>query len=319
MLFSLIIVVFMGVLTWDLNRIITRQFEGKKWAIPAKVYARALELYQGKLLPPSALVHQLKQQGYQVVQRVTRPGTFSYSDNTFTIYSRGFQFADGIEPSVWVRVRFSEDKVISLKSKSGSPLPLLRLDPQLIGGIYPASYEDRLLIRTEQAPRYLVPTLIAVEDRDFYHHFGISPKAIVRAMFVNVLSGSIVQGGSTLTQQLVKNFFLTNDRTLVRKGKEAIMALLLEWHYSKAEILETYLNEVYLGQQGRRAVHGFGLASQFYFAQPLQELSLAKTALLVALVKGASFYDPRRHPERALERRNLVLDLLAEQGLVPAR
>ncbi len=318
MLFSLIIVVFMGGLAWHLNGIVTRQFEGKKWAIPAKVYARALELYEGKVLSPNALEHQLKQQGYQAVQTVKRPGTFFRSGNNFTIYSRGFQFADGVEPSTYGQVRFSHNKVISLNGKNGSSLPLLRLDPQLIGGIYPASYEDRLLIRTEQAPQYLVPALIAVEDRDFYHHFGVSPKAIARAMFTNVVAGGIVQGGSTLTQQLVKNFFLNNEQTLARKGKEAIMALLLEWHYSKAEILETYLNEVYLGQQGRRAVHGFGLASQFYFAQPLQELNLAKTALLVALVKGPSFYDPRRHPERALERRNLVLDLLAEQGLAPA-
>ena len=185
-----------------------------------------------------------------------------------------------------------------------------------MGGIYPASYEDRLLIRLEQAPKYLVPALMAIEDRDFYTHWGISLSSIARALLVNVRAGGVIQGGSTLTQQLVKNFYLSNERTLTRKAQEAVMSLLLELHYSKDEILEAYLNEVYLGQQGRRAIHGFGLASQFYFAQPIQELSLARTALLVGIVRGPSFYDPRRFPERALQRRNLVLDVMASEGLV---
>ncbi len=300
-----------------LDAVVTKQFEGKKWAIPAKVYARPLELYESKKLSPHQLQKQLKQQGYQPVRTVSRPGTFSRNGNSFIVYSRGFHFADGAEPPRYAQINFTSSQVNSLIKKNGNKLPLLRLDPQLIGGIYPASYEDRLLIQVNQTPRYLIPGLMAIEDRDFYDHYGVSPTSIARAMAVNFKSGSVVQGGSTLTQQLVKNFFLSNERTLLRKGKEAIMALLLEVHYSKDEILETYLNEVYLGQQGRRAIHGFGLASQFYFAQPIQELSLAKTALLVAIVKGPSFYDPRRYPERALKRRNLVLDVLAEQGLVP--
>ncbi len=152
---------------------------------------------------------------------------------------------------------------------------------------------------------------MTVEDRDFYHHFGVSPKSIARAIWVNTSSGQMRQGGSTLTQQLVKNFFLTNERSL-----RAMMSLLLEMHYSKQEILEAYLNEVFIGQDGQRAVHGFGLASQFFFSQPLSELKLHQVALLVGMVKGPSYYNPRRYPDRALERRNLVLDLLAQQGVV---
>lgn len=300
-----------------LDALVTRQFEGKKWDIPARVYARPLELYQGLALGPGQLQTQLKLQGYQAVQTVARPGTFARQGNRFIIYSRGFHFADGTENSRYAQVRFQNNRINSLLDKNGQPFPLLRLDPLLIGGLYPANDEDRLLIHRRQTPKYLVPALLAIEDRAFYQHRGISPTAIARAMAINLKYGGIVQGGSTLTQQLVKNFYLSNERTLLRKGKEAIMALLLEFHYSKEEILQTYLNEVYLGQEGRRAIHGFGLASQFYFAQPLQELDLAKTALLVALVKGPSYYDPRRYPERALARRNLVLDVLAEQGLVP--
>ena len=301
-----------------LDAVVTRQFEGKKWAIPAKVYARPVELYQGKLIAPSELQSQLKRQGYQPVRTVSRPGTFSRENNKFVIHSRGFHFPDGSESPVFARVEFSGDQVASVTSRDEKNLPLVRLDPQPIGGIYPASYEDRLLIRSSQAPKYLIPALLAIEDRDFYDHYGISFSSIGRALLVNIKAGGVVQGGSTITQQLVKNFFLSNDRTLSRKAQEAIMAFLLELHYSKDEILETYLNEVYLGQHGRRAIHGFGMGSQFYFARPIQELNLAQAALMVAIVKGPSYYDPRRFPERALTRRNLVLDVLAEQGLVPA-
>ncbi|MGI9274609.1 MAG: penicillin-binding protein 1B [Endozoicomonas sp.] len=310
-------VALLAAFTVYMDAVITRQFEGKKWAIPAKVYARPMELYEGRLLKPDELQAQLQRQGYQAVQEVRRPGTFSRNASQFTIYSRGFHFPDGTEPSRYARVVFSGNEVSRLTSQQNQPLPLLRLDPQPVGGIYPASYEDRLLIREKQAPKYLVPALLAIEDRNFYNHWGLSLSAIARAFVVNVKAGGVVQGGSTLTQQLVKNFFLSNERTFDRKAREAVMSVLLELHYSKNEILETYLNEVYQGQQGRRAIHGFGLASQFYFAQPIQELSLARTALLVAIIKGPSYYDPRRFPERALARRNLVLDVLAREGVVP--
>ena len=189
------------------------------------------------------------------------------------------------------------------------------LEPLMIGGIYPKNLEDRILIKLDQVPPYLLETLVAVEDRDFYSHWGVSPKSIARAVWVNTSGGKMTQGGSTLTQQLVKNFYLTSERSLTRKLTEAMMAMLLELHYDKREILEAYLNEVFVGQDGQRAVHGFGLASQFFFSQPLSELKLHQIALLVGMVKGPSYYNPRRHPERALARRNLVLDLVAEQGV----
>ncbi|WP_062263989.1 penicillin-binding protein 1B [Endozoicomonas arenosclerae] len=300
-----------------LDAVVTKKFEGKKWAIPAQVYARPLELYEGQLLNPDELQAQLRRQGYQAVRDVKRPGTFARTGSRFIIYSRGFHFPDGAEPSRYASVVFSENEVTSLKGKNAESLPLLRLDPQPVGGIYPSTFEDRILIRESQAPKALTKALLAIEDKNFYEHWGISPSSIARAFLVNLRAGGVVQGGSTLTQQLVKNFYLSNDRTLSRKVNEAIMSVLLDFHYSKEEILETYLNEVYLGQHGRRAIHGFGLASHFYFAQPIQELSLARVALLVALVKGPSYYDPRRFPERAKERRNLVLDVMADEGIVP--
>src|SRR6185295_4920583 len=162
-------------------------------------------------------------------------------------------------------------------------------------------------------PKHLVDALIAIEDRKYFTHAGFDPRAIARAAY-SLVSGKGIQGGSTLTQQLVKNFFLTRERTLSRKLTELVMAVLLELHFDKQEILETYLNEIYLGQDRDRAIHGIGLASLFYFGKTVDHLTLAESALLVGMVKGPTFYDPFRNPQRALERRNLVLRETRDRG-----
>jgi len=299
-----------------LDAIVQEKFSGKRWTIPAKVYARPLELFVGQKLAKDDFLAELDALGYRREKAVAGPGGVSVAGNNVEMQTRGFQFYEGAEESRRIRVRFSGDFVAGLNSADGSSLAVARLEPVLIGGLYPAHNEDRILIKLDQVPPYLVQTLVAVEDREFFEHFGVSPKSIARAVWVNLTAGALRQGGSTLTQQLVKNFYLTNERSLTRKATEAMMAVLLELHYDKQEILEAYLNEVFLGQDGRRAIHGFGLASQYFFGQPLAELKLHQIALLVGMVKGPTYYNPRRHPERALERRNLVLDLLAEQQVV---
>ncbi|KIL02364.1 penicillin-binding protein [Stutzerimonas stutzeri] len=299
-----------------LDAIVQEKFSGKRWTIPAKVYARPLELFVGQKLAKDDFLAELDALGYRREKAVAGPGGVSVAGNNVEMQTRGFQFYEGAEESRRIRVRFSGDFVAGLNSADGSSMAVARLEPVLIGGLYPAHNEDRILIKLDQVPPYLVQTLVAVEDREFFEHFGVSPKSIVRAVWVNLTAGAVRQGGSTLTQQLVKNFYLTNERSLTRKATEAMMAVLLELHYDKQEILEAYLNEVFLGQDGRRAIHGFGLASQYFFGQPLAELKLHQIALLVGMVKGPTYYNPRRHPERALERRNLVLDLLAEQQVV---
>ncbi len=299
-----------------LDAIVQEKFSGKRWTIPAKVYARPLELFVGQKLAKDDFLAELDALGYRREKAVAGPGGVSVAGNNVEMQTRGFQFYEGAEESRRIRVRFSGDFVAGLNSADGSSLAVARLEPVLIGGLYPAHNEDRILIKLDQVRPYLVQTLVAVEDREFFEHFGVSPKSIARAVWVNLTAGAVRQGGSTLTQQLVKNFYLTNERSLTRKATEAMMAVLLELHYDKQEILEAYLNEVFLGQDGRRAIHGFGLASQYFFGQPLAELKLHQIALLVGMVKGPTYYNPRRHPERALERRNLVLDLLAEQQVV---
>ena len=293
---------------------IRSQFEGKRWAVPAKVYARPLELYPGQTLNMAELKQELKALDYRFERRAEQPGAVEWASSRARIYSRGFNFPDGAEPARNMLLAFSGERLSDIRDADGRSLPLVRLEPMLIGGIYPKSNEDRDLIKLEEAPPYLAQALVTVEDRAFYDHWGVSFKGILRAMWVNIRAGRFVQGGSTLTQQLIKNFYLTSDRTLSRKLLELPMAMLLELHYGKDDILEAYLNEVYLGQSGSRAIHGFGLASRYYFSRPVQELELHQVALLAGMVKGPSWYDPRRHPERAQERRNLVLKMLYQQG-----
>ncbi len=292
------------------------RFEGRRFALPARVYARPLELYPGLKLKPAELVAELELLGYREAAASREPGSYRWRNQLVELVSRPFTYGDGAQEATSLRVTFGSDRVKALQRRAdNSAIELLRLDPALIGGIYPGNNEDRVLVRRDEVPQLLVDALIAVEDVRFYAHRGIDPRGIARALVMTV-SGKSVQGGSTLTQQLVKNFFLSAERTVRRKLNEMIMALLLEVHYSKEEILETYLNEVYLGQDGNRAIHGFGLASSFFFDKPLMQIDLAEAALLVGMLKGPAYYSPRRHPQRAQERRNLVLGEMAEAGFI---
>ncbi|MEJ6612562.1 MAG: penicillin-binding protein 1B [Porticoccus sp.] len=293
-----------------------KKFVGKKWSLPSHVYSRPLELYQGLSLSRQLLEWELKELGYKKVDAAKAPGQFSVSEQSVEFFSRGFEFWDEREPSKLMIAIFSGDKISGLKDSHGRVIAITRLEPMMIGGIYPSRKEDRQLVKLDKVPPTLAAALVAIEDQDFYRHQGVSFRGITRAFLANMTEGKIVQGGSTITQQLVKNFYLNERRTLSRKALEAIMAVLLEIHFTKQEILETYINEVYLGQSGDRAIHGFEMASNHYFNQPVQELQLHQTALLAGLVKGASFYNPWRHPKRALNRRNLVLDVMNLAGVI---
>ena len=302
-----------------LNHQVTTEFEGRKWDLPSRVYARALELYPGAAVSAGDLATELEISGYRKVEQVALPGQYRVAGGRFEIYRRAFAFPDGRQQAKRFSVALAGGTVASLReAQGGAEISLARLDPAEIASIYPLAKEDRTLVRIRDAPPLLVTGLQAVEDRNFKHHPGLDLRGIARAALVNLKAGRAVQGGSTLTQQLVKNFFLSHERTLPRKLNEAVMAVLLEAHYDKAEILEAYLNEVFLGQQGAYAVHGFGRASQFYFDQPLERLETPQIALLIGLVRGASYYNPRRHPERAQRRRNEVLTAFAETGLLSA-
>ncbi|MAM86444.1 MAG: penicillin-binding protein 1B [unclassified Hahellaceae] len=326
-LLKLLIVAFVGLALWSLylDIQVRERFEGKKWQIPAAVYAAPLELYAGAQLSLDVLVGELTALGYRKVSRNPALGQYSASASRVNFMPRHFDFPDeavaaegsGSTAPQALSVSFSGGSIAELETAAeGRPVSWFRLEPRKIAGIYPSTQEERTLVQLREVPDLLIQALLAVEDRDFRDHHGVAPLSIARAMLANLSAGKVVQGGSTLTQQLVKNFYLSSDRTLTRKLNEALMALLLELHYSKDDILETYINEIFLGQQGAYSIHGFATASRFYFAQPLNELQPHQLALLVGLVKGASYYNPRRSPARAKQRRDLVLKVLADQGLL---
>lgn len=295
---------------------ITSTFTDKMWELPAKVYARPLELFAGARLSAEDLAYELEVLGYRRVNTVRQPGQVLQRGGRFDIFTRGFEFPGEEEPARRVQVNLHDGRVASLRGSGRGDVDLMRLDPVQIGGIYPSHGEDRILVRLQDVPDTLRLGLLAVEDQDFYEHWGFSVTGILRAAFSNLRSGSVVAGGSTITQQLVKNYYLTPERTYIRKLTELLMAVLLDLHYSKDQILESYINEVYLGQEGPRAIHGLGLAARHYFDTPLEQLGLHQQALLVGMIKGPSLYNPLRNPDRARERRNLVLDVMADQGVI---
>ena len=296
-----------------LDNIIREKFEGNRWDIPAKVFARPLEIYANAPIDQADFQQELKLLGYKNSDNYSKSGHYVVQDKTLYVHTRGFDFGDSVDPEQILQVSFANSQVTEVKATKPSNTGIARLEPMLIGGIYPQHNEDRVLIKLNKVPKPLIQALIATEDRNFYHHHGISFRGTARALVSNVTGGKR-QGGSTLTQQLVKNFYLTPERTLKRKVNEAMMALLLELHYDKDEILEAYLNEVNLGQNGNYSINGYGLASQFYFGLPLSELSIAQQAYLVGLVQGPTLYNPWKNPEGAKNRRNIVLKNMLVMG-----
>ncbi len=300
-----------------LDNKIRTTFKDKRWDIPARIYANPLDLYAGLNLKQTEFEDLLEQLHYRQDKNLLSEGSYHIISNKIELKTRNFDFWDGRETSQHLRIQFSKNSIKQITNvKTHKIVPITRIDPVQIGSFYPKRKEDRVLIKLKDAPVSLTQGLFATEDRNFYQHYGISLRGIARAAWQNIQAGGLVQGGSTITQQLVKNFYLTSERKLKRKINEIFMSLLLEINYEKDEILEAYLNEIYLGQDGANGIHGFGLASQFYFGRPLKNLPLHQVAGLVALVRGPSYYDLRRHPKRALKRRNLVLTEMFKQNYI---
>ncbi len=314
--FGFVFVSYLGYLDYHVRS----QFEGKRWSIPARVYANPLELYVGYNISAAKFEELLHSLHYRKDAHLSVDGSYISNGAQIKVKTRDFTFWDQRQLSTTMQLDFNDTGIAAITDLADDKvIDIIRMDPVQIGSFYPTIKEDRILIKLEEAPDSLIKGLLASEDRDFYQHFGISLRGIARAIWTNIVAGRMAQGGSTITQQLVKNFYLTNERSVSRKVKEALMALILEYRYSKNEILEAYLNEIYLGQNGANGVHGFGLASEFYFGSTLKDLPLDQVASLVALVRGPSEYDPRRYAKRAVERRNLVLDEMTNEGYISAK
>ena len=314
---TLLPILVFGLWVLQLDHQITTQFEGRRWTLPARVYAQPLELYAGQSLSVEELQAELQRLGYQSLPQVTRPGSFQRVGERINLVSRPFRFMDEDRIAQVLSISFKDNHIDRLWDSKGQIVPIFRLDPLLIGSIFPIHGEDRIIVTPQEVPPLLPAALKMVEDRRYDSHMGVDPWGILRALWVDIRSGRFDQGGSTLTQQLVRSYFLNNKQTVSRKVTEAVMSILLEAHFDKGDLMNSYINEIHLGQDGDRAIHGFGLASEFYFGKPLRELQLHEIALLVTEVRSATYYNPRKHADRALARRNLILDILAQNKLIP--
>jgi penicillin-binding protein 1B len=308
-IFSVISIAYVSIL----DSKVVNKLDGVLWTVPAKVYARPLELAEGGKINVDVLKKELEILSYELTKGIPdTPGEFSQSQQSVNIFIRGF---GSQEPGLY-RLKIENDKIDSIKRKDGISIDLIQLEPLSIGGMFPSHLQDRILLNFSQVPKDLEEMILVVEDRNFYSHKGISLRSIMRAFIKNTRALGIEEGGSTITQQLAKSLFFSPEQTIKRKIKEAIAALLIEIHYSKQEILLAYINDVFIAQSGRRAIHGFGLASQFFFGTDLKNLSLDQKALLVGMLKGPSLYSPINNPDRAKTRRDLVLSLIKNDSLI---
>lgn len=294
-----------------------QDLDGALWTMPARVYARPLELFKGAQISSKDLVRELELLKFSPASTLEHTGQYVVGEESVQYFAPEFLFWDGKRPPRRIEVLFKDGAVEQIKDLDSNTLLVLeRVNPSRIASIYPQKQQDRILVSLKDVPQVLVDALIATEDRNFWSHFGVDPRGLTRSIYMTFISKQDQQGGSTLTQQFIKNHYLTKEKRISRKIKEMLMAVTLERYASKEKILEGYLNEIYLGQDGSRAIHGFGLASEYFFGKPLKALSLHQVALLVALVREPSSADPRKHPEYATKRRNLILSVMCEQGLI---
>jgi len=304
----------------ELDRTVVSRFEGRRFSVPSRVYAAPTIIYPGVDWQRLDLAGWLTRMGYREQNEAgpLRVGHYRWLPGRLRVHLRGFEHPQLPEPNRKVEFRLEEGRVIDMRDERGAPVDVVALEPEPISSFYGSEREQRDLVRIGEVPAHLVDAIYAVEDRRFEQHHGIDPVRIAGAMLANLRAGGIRQGGSTLTQQLVKNFFLTPERKLSRKITEAVMALMVETRYEKEQILEAYLNEIYMGRRGSTAIHGVGEASRFFFGKRVADLAVDESAIIAAVIQSPNKISPHRHPERARKRRDLVIGLMEDQGRIDA-
>ncbi len=287
------------------------------WDVPSILYGRPAVIRPGDLMENLKLRERLERLSYRKVPgSPAKPGTWSEEEDLIRIHTRGFQAGDVSRAAVRAEIAISDGRVATLETASGTHPDELVLEPEEIARILGPKMESRKLVPLSAVPKHLQNAVLAAEDARFYSHFGIDVFGVLRALRTNLRRMRIVQGGSTITQQLAKNFFLTPTRSLWRKLREAELALLLELRFTKEEILQAYLNKIYFGQEGPRGIYGVEDAADFYFSKRVGDLTLEEAALLAGIIRSPHRYSPLRMTEAARTRRNWVLSRMAGLGMI---
>jgi penicillin-binding protein 1B len=305
-----------GIYFFHLTREIQSRFASRKWSVPSRVFSATVLLYPGQDLSLSQLKEMLERRRYrEALKGIPRAGEYKLGRDSLEVHLRKFDFPGRSLPAQIVRFHFHENRLLRMEGRQRD-IAFLQLEPLEIARLFGPEKQSRLLISIQKAPRHLIDAVLAIEDRRFYEHPGVDWWGIARALWADLRAGRFVQGGSTITQQLIKNYFLEPERTLKRKIIEACMAITIELLYDKDEILEMYMNEIYMGQKGGVAIHGIGEAALYHFGRNVEDLTLPESATLAGMIRGPSQYSPLRYPKTAKERRNLVLKRMLELGKI---
>lgn len=318
---GLVLLVVGALLAWGLWPYwqLSGQFDDVPARQPSRLYGRAPVLETGELVDLERILGLLEDEGYRPLEEGARAalGRYERTDGSLTIYQRAFPTPEGTAGGLPLTIRLDGQRVSALEV-GGEPAERAWLDPPLIASYYGPDRKERKPVRVDDLPEDLVAAILAAEDDAFFRHAGLSPSGILRAIWVNVRGGEVSQGGSTLTQQLVKNLYLTHERTLSRKVREAILAIFLELRHSKRSILQAYMNEIYMGGANGVNLMGVGAASRAFFGKDPAQLDLAEAALLAGVIRSPANYSPIHHPERAKGRRDWVLERMVETGAIEA-
>ncbi len=302
------------------NEVIQR-FAGRHWSIPSRIYSDSTLVYPGLDLGAIGFSQRLARLNYHGVKSRGLPGRGEYvydrAHGRFVIFLHRFSYPYEEFPGEMVELRLSGGTITAMRDVgSGKPIYSMQLEPELLSGIFQGSWEQRRLVRLSTIPPAMIDAILAAEDHRFYEHHGVDVVRTVKAAYIDFTSGHLRQGGSTLTQQLMKNFFLNSQRTYRRKIKEAMMAYIAERLFTKDEILENYINDIYLGQRGQEGIYGVWEASEFYFTKTPADLTIGEMAAIAGMISSPNRLNPLRHPELARTRRNEVLGLMLQDGYI---
>ena len=299
----LLLIAFVALGAYVYKQSVSR-FEVRRLSLPTRIFADYMPLQAGAPLQRDDLLEKLSRLGYREVPAISQAGEFTQSKGAIDFFAREFTHPSGHYPAQQVHVTFKNNTIDTVTPGNAA------LEPELLTSILSEQLENRRPVTLSQVPKTLQDAVVVTEDIRFWHHPGVDPIGVIRALSRNAKAGGVTQGGSTLTQQLVKNYYLTSERTMRRKVVEAFMAVILDAKYSKQEILEAYLNDIYLGRNRSISIMGVGEASRYYFGKPVSEISVPEAALLAGMIRSPNNYSPFANPDKALSRRATVLGLM---------